>query len=175
MDARMIRRLVALPALALAIALFAPAPVAAHAELSSTTPTDGEELTTPPDEVVMTFGGELDPEGSSFVVTDADGVEVGTGEVDLDVAERNEMRGAVDITEPGEYTVAWTSAAADGHPEEGTFTFTVVDADGTGDTGDTPNTAVPTPPGPHPLTLAGVALLGMAAIAGIRTVATART
>jgi hypothetical protein len=123
----------------------------------------------------MTFGGELDPEGSSFVVTDADGIEVGTGEVDLDVAERDEMRGAVDITEPGEYTVAWSSAAADGHPEEGTFTFTVVDPGATGGTQGTPDTALPVPAGPHPLVLAGPALLGMAAIAGVRTVANART
>lgn len=171
MDARMIRRLAVLPALALAVALLAPAPVLAHAGLTSTTPADGEELTSPPDEVVMTFDGELDPEGSGFVVTDADGTEVGAGEVDLEVAERSEMRGAVDISAPGEYTVAWTSAAADGHPEEGTFSFTVVDQDADGEAQGTPNTAVAEPAGRDLVMLAGVALLVMAAVAGIRTMA----
>lgn len=173
MDARVIRRMSLLPALTLAAALMAPAEVAAHAELASTSPADGDELTTPPDEVVMTFDGELDPENSHFVVTDAGGAEVGTGEVDLDVAERNEMRGAVDITEPGDYTVAWTSAAADGHPEEGTFSFSVRSPDAAGGDQDTPNTAT-APSGPHPLALAGLALLGMAAVAAVRTVARVR-
>lgn len=174
MDARMIRRIGVLPALGLAVALLTPAPVAAHAPLASTSPTDGEELTSPPDEVVMTFDGELDPEASGFVVTDAEGTEVGTGEVNLDVAERNEIRGAVDIADPGEYTVSWRSAAADGHPEDGTFTFSVVGPDATGGTQDAPNTALPAPPGPHPVVLAGLALLGMAILAGIRILATAR-
>jgi hypothetical protein len=170
----MIGRLGVLPALALAVALLAPAPVAAHASLTSTTPADGEELTSPPDEVVMTFDGELDPEGSGFVVTDADGTEVGAGEVDLEVAERNEMRGVVDVSGPGAYTVAWTSAAADGHPEEGTFTFSVVDPDAAAGGQDTPNTALPAQPGLHPFVLAGLALLAMAALGGIRTVAATR-
>lgn len=174
MDARMIRRLGALSALGLAIALLVPAPVVAHTELTSTTPAHGDELTTPPEEVVMTFSGELDPEGSHFVVTDAAGVEVGAGEVDLDVAERNEMRGAVDIGEPGEYTVAWSSVAADGHPEDGTFTFSILDPDAGGGTEETPDTAVPAPSGPDPLVLAGLALLGMAVLAGARAVAPTR-
>ncbi len=174
MDTRMSGRLGVLPALALALALLAPAPAAAHAPLASTTPADGEELTSPPDEVVMIFDGELDPESSGFVVTDADGTEVGTGEVDLDVAERNEIRGAVDITDPGDYTVAWTSAAADGHPEEGTFSFSVVDPDGAGGSQDSPNTAAPAPAGPHPLVVAGMMLLVLAAISGHRTMGIAR-
>jgi copper resistance protein C len=173
MDARMIRRMSLLPVLALGVALTVPAPAAAHAELTSTSPADGEELTTPPTQVVMTFGGELDPTGSGFVVTDAGGAEVGTGEVDLDVAERNVIRGPVDITRPGEYTVAWSSTAADGHPEEGSFRFSVTDANAAGN-GDTPNTAVAARPGPHPLVLAGLALLAVAALAGARAVATAR-
>jgi methionine-rich copper-binding protein CopC len=174
MDTRLIGRLGVLPALAFAVALVAPAPAAAHAPLASTTPADGEELTSPPEEVVMVFDGELDPDGSGFVVTDADGTEVGTGDVDLDIAQRNEIRGLVDITDPGDYTVAWTSAAADGHPEEGTFTFSVVDPDAAGGSQGTPNTAALAPPGPHPLVLAGMVLLGLAAMAGIRTLSIAR-
>ena len=170
MDRRVTLRMGLLPILALALALLSPASAAAHAELTSTSPADGEELADPPDEVVMTFGGELDPDGSGFVVTDADGVEVGTGAVDLEVAERNELRGAVDITGPGEYTVSWTSAAADGHPEEGTFTFTVVAPEESPTSDGTPDTAAAGTV-PHPLALLGFALLALSALLGVRAAA----
>lgn len=169
----MIRRDIATPALALFAVLALAAPVAAHAELESTSPADGEELTTPPTEVVMTFGGELDPDGSGFTVTAEDGTEVGTGSVDLQVADRNVIRGAVDITEPGVFTVSWTSQAADGHPEEGTFTFTVLAEEADAGSQDTPDTAVPTT-GPSPMLVAGLILLSAAILVGGRRLATAR-
>lgn len=132
----------ALPLLPMAVAgmLLAPIPVAAHAELVSSSPAADAELETPPTEVVVVFDGELDPQVSELVVTDAGGAVVGGGEVDLQVAERNELRGAVDIDGPGTYTVSWTAAAADGHAEEGAFAFTVLDAE---DSGESPDTALP--------------------------------
>jgi hypothetical protein len=48
---------------------------------------------------------------------------VGTGEVDLTVADRNVLAGAVTITEPGIYTVIYTAAGMDGHETAGTFSF----------------------------------------------------
>ncbi len=175
MDRRVMLRMGLLPTLAFAIALLFPASAAAHAELTSTNPADGDELTGPPDEVVMTFGGELDPEGSGFVVTDANGTEVGTGAVDLEVAERNEMRGAVDITGPGEYTVSWTSAAADGHPEEGSFTFSVAAPDESPGSGETPDTAASASSVPSAPVVIGWALLALGVLLGVRATTAART
>ena len=151
-----------LPPLSLALAALplVPAAVLAHAELVATTPEDGATVDAPPTEVRMTFDGELDPEASSFVVTDADGAEVGRGEVDLEVAERNEMRGSVEIEGAGEYTVSWSAAAADGHPEEGAFTFTVRAAGG--DTTGSPDTAVARPRPVGPTAILGLALLVVA-------------
>ena len=134
-----------------ALLVVASGPVAAHAELATTSPEDGAELDAAPDEVVLVFDGELDPESSGFVVTDAGGAEVGRGEVDLEVAERNELRGPVDIDGPGEYTVSWSIAAADGHPGEGSYTFTVRHP-------QAPDTSLPGA-GPGPLVLLGSALL----------------
>jgi copper resistance protein C len=144
-------------ALALSVMLLSPAAVLAHVELQSASPADGAELDAPPTEVVLAFDGELDPEGSTFVVTDAGGGEVGSGAVDLEVAERNELRGSVTIEAPGDYTVAWSIVAADGHPDEGSYTFSLT---GSGDGEDgTPDTALATPRGSSPLMLAGLALL----------------
>ena len=151
-------RLVLITAAA-AILLTLPAAVSAHAELVSSDPAPGDRLDEAPSEVTITFDGELAPE-SGFTVTDGDGHEIGAGELDLDVAERNVLRGAVTITEPGVYTVAWTAVSDDGHPEEGSFTFGY-DADPTG-TSTAPNTALPRA-ADDPLVRIGVTLLLLAA------------
>lgn len=155
-----LRRLPACAAIVLVLAILAPAPVAGHAELVSTTPGDGAELDRPPHEIVLVFDAEIDPEASEFTVTDATGAEVGRGEVDLTVAERNVMRGAVRIDGPAQLTVAWSAAAADGHAAEGTFGFSIVGADADAN----PDTALPAPASP-PLVLLGLVLLGAAFLA----------
>jgi methionine-rich copper-binding protein CopC len=150
-----------------ALALLAmPSTALAHAALTATTPAADENLDQPPTEVRLTFGGELQPDGSGFTVTDADGNEVGTGSLDLDVAERNQIAGAIEISEPGTYTVSWTSVAADGHRESGSFTFGYR-ADAGADAA--PDTAMRPDATPGPMTVIGALLLVAAVgIAGRR-------
>lgn len=136
----------------------------AHAELESSSPADGATLTDAPGEVRLVFGGELDPDGTGFSVTDEDGAVVGDGTLDLSVADRNELSGAVDITEGGTYTVSWTATSLDGHAEEGVVTFGVaLDAGGA-----PPDTAVPT-------TSATSALLGLLLLAAALMLARRRS
>lgn len=97
--------------------------VLAHVELVSSSPIAGANLSTIPAEVTITFDDELDPDLSHFEVTDAASVEVGRGEVDLTVADRNVMSGPVTITAPGVYTVLYTVGGVDGHVLQGTFSF----------------------------------------------------
>lgn len=97
--------------------------VAAHVELITSSPAAGADLPTAPTEVTITFDDELDPDFSTFAVTDAGSVEVGAGEVDLTVADRNVMTGPVTITQPGVYTVTYQVAGVDGHQLEGKFSF----------------------------------------------------
>ena len=97
--------------------------VAAHVELISSSPVAGANLSAIPTEVTITFDDELDPDLSHFEVTDAASVQVGSGEVDLTVADRNVMTGPMTITAPGVYTVSYAVAGVDGHVLEGTFSF----------------------------------------------------
>jgi methionine-rich copper-binding protein CopC len=145
------------------VLLAIPAAVAAHAGLESSTPEAGVDLDAPPAEVVLTFSGELGPD-SAFVVTDADGTIVGEGGLDLDVADRNVLSGAVDITQPGVYTVAWTAVSIDGHAEEGTFAFgfqsdAAADASAAHDEAPSPDTAMPAPGMPGAMQAVGLALV----------------
>jgi methionine-rich copper-binding protein CopC len=116
------RRLAALGA-ATTIVLAAPALVFGHVHLESTTPEAGDNLDDPPGEVVIEFDGELNPDESGFTVHGPGEVEVGAGEVDLSVADRNILRGDVTITEPGIYTVEYSVVGQDGHEVAGEFSF----------------------------------------------------
>jgi methionine-rich copper-binding protein CopC len=174
------RRRQSLTALLAGLALLAlPAVAAAHSDIVSSDPQASANLDDPPTEVVVTYDGELNPT-SSFTVTDRHDVVVGTGELDLDVAERNVLRGAVEIFEPGVYMVGWTAVSVDGHEETGSFAFGYQADPGAEVDGDegTPDTALPALAGPSWPALAGLALVaaaaGLALRRGILTPATRR-
>ena len=135
-----------------------PAATLAHAELTSSRPAADAVLETPPTEVVVTFVSELDPDTSALVVTDPADVPVGEGTVDLDVADRNVLVAAVNITGDGEYEVSWTAGSIDGHVESDTFVFRVGM--------HTADTALPAPPSGG--VVVGTLLLLMAAALGLR-------
>jgi methionine-rich copper-binding protein CopC len=141
---------------------------AAHVDLVSSTPPAGANLEVAPTRVTLTFDGELDPAGSSFTVTDPQGEEVGSGTVDLQVADRNVLDGEVAISEPGVYTVAWSVLGVDGHEIAGSFTFGYATA-GAG----TPDTAASmVEPAPaSALTIAGMLLVVLAGLRLIRSAA----
>jgi len=145
-----------------------PAVAAAHTELESSTPEAGENLDTAPTEVALTFSEELDPDGSSFTVVDVDGHEVGSGDVDLTVADRNVLTGDVTITDPGVYTVEYTVVGDDGHPVTGTVSFGYnADEAIPEPTEEAPNTAMPRPSLPL-APLVGWLLVALAGVIGVR-------
>lgn len=148
---------------ALGLTLGLPMAALAHTELTESSPADGAQLDEPPTEVVLTFEGEIS-EDSTFTVTDADGTEVGSGELDLDVADRNVLRGDVTITEDGTYAVAYSIVGEDGDPIEGELSFAVGEA-APGTTA--PNTAMMPAAGLNPAPL-GVGLIAAAAVLAFR-------
>ena len=147
----------------LGLTLGLPLAAFAHTDLIDASPPDGAQLDEPPTEVVLTFEAEIGEE-SAFTVTDADGTEVGNGELDLDVAERNVLRGDVTITEDGTYTVAYLIVGEDGDPIEDELSFAVGEA-----TPGTipPNTAMMPAAGVNPAIL-GIVLVSAAAVLGVR-------
>jgi len=154
-----VRRCAAVLSLMAAI-LALPAAALAHADLVASDPADGSALAAPPSEVTLTFGAELDPDGSAFTVIGPSGDRDGTGEVDLDVAERNVMRGGLDASADGAYEVRWTALSIDGHTEEGVVRFSVR-------AGPAPDTALPSQgrAGPLPAWPIGAVLLVASAAA----------
>lgn len=162
-----------LAAFALGAALAAlPAVTVAHAELVSSDPEVGANLDAAPSEVTLTFDDELEPDGSGFTVTDHHGDEVGGGTLDLDVADRNVLAGAVSISEPGVYTVEWTVLGIDGHEITGSFSFGYATDEEIPDGEDghgheSPDTALHEP-ARAPLAAIGLGLLTAAALLAVR-------
>jgi methionine-rich copper-binding protein CopC len=140
---------------AVAALLLSPAAALGHAGLVSSSPADGSTLDAPPTEVVLIFDAELDPDQSTFSVTGPGGVEVGAGQVDLTVADRNVMRGPVHASELGAYLIAWTARAADGDETTGSLSFSVA---GSGSVSDS---AVPVPNRHNALTETGIVMLAL--------------
>jgi methionine-rich copper-binding protein CopC len=109
-----------LPALAVALV---PVPASAHDSLVASTPEDGQSLRSAPEEVVLTFSGEVMDVSTAVLVLDSRAESVHTTDPlvrghDVSV----ELPG--EIAEGG-YAVRWRVVSGDGHPISGTFTFEV--------------------------------------------------
>lgn len=97
-------------------------PAGAHNSLVSTSPEDGEDLDTAPDEVVLEFNDRTLALGTQIEVTGPSGpVQYG----DPRVEDRFVHQALDDNLPAGEYTVTWRVTSADGHPISDTFGFTV--------------------------------------------------
>ena len=154
---------------AMVVAMVATAAMA-HAFPESSDPAPGENLQTAPSEVAITFDDEVDPDGSSFEVKSEGGQVVGRGEVDLTVADRNVLRGDVDISAPGLYTVNWTALSIDGDSTHGSFTFGFqssgpVPSDAPQE--ENPDTALPFGRSTSTPLLIGMLLIGLAALLAV--------
>ncbi|GAB4086792.1 hypothetical protein GCM10028784_34220 [Myceligenerans cantabricum] len=121
--ARAATRLVGAACAALLLVLWASPSAFAHTELESSEPADGAVSDGAPEEVLLRFTLPVSVLGEGIVV---DGP---SGTVPVDVMPAED--GAVLVAKPseplpdGDFTVSWTVAAQDGHPLEGTFSFTV--------------------------------------------------
>lgn len=119
-----VARLLALLVTTCTLALFSTAPALAHDSIISSDPADGAALTASPAQVALTFTDEIQAVGSQVVVADAAGTQVAAG------APAVVGTGAtlpLPALADGAYTVTWRVVSSDGHPIDGTFTFSVAD------------------------------------------------
>lgn len=125
---------------ALLFAMLSSAPAAAHTNVISTNPSDGQSLSAAPQSVSVRFAADLLTAGARLVATDASGTQVDVGEATVD-------GGMVTATWPtsatsGQFTVAYRAVARDGHPLQGSFEFGIAPKKGSA---DTPEASAPPP------------------------------
>lgn len=117
----------ALPA-AVVVATLVLAPVAAaHSELVSTKPSQGENVVGNPEEISGQYSETLDPDGSSLVLVDPSGTDVARGGVAAGATDSKEMSiDPVPQLAPGVYIVkSTTKSAEDGDIDRKTWQFRV--------------------------------------------------
>lgn len=110
----------------------------AHSHLGESTPTDGEIVTEPLNEIVLEFDGRIE-QGSFIDITTTSGQAVDLQEI---IIGEGTLTGTVAEPLPNnDYQVNWSIISADGHPLEGEFSFTVNApvAESTGDDTEEPS------------------------------------
>jgi copper resistance protein C len=117
---RCLRTLGLAAVLLLVSAGLAVAPAAAHTDLASSTPADGQVLTDAPDTVSLTFTEPVQAEFAQVAVTDGAGSTVNAGEPTVDGPL---VQQPISVTADGTYTVAYRIVSADGHPVSGQLRF----------------------------------------------------
>ena len=102
--------------------LIGPSPVAAHTQLVSTHPAEGEHIRENVDEIELVFSDDV-LSASTLQVTDSQGESIPLKNIQ---AEGNRISGFPETPlSAGVYTVSWKAASTDGHVVEGQFSFTV--------------------------------------------------
>ncbi|MEL6268094.1 MAG: copper resistance CopC family protein [Pseudomonadota bacterium] len=106
------------------LAFLAPLSLDAHSEKENTVPADGAVLAASPTTIGMTFDRPMrvtmlrlkDAKGQEYEVSRTDGM-----------APVTEFRATPETLGDGEYEVEWRGLAEDGHPMQGSFSFTLAD------------------------------------------------
>lgn len=113
--------------LALAV-LITPALLFAHAHLVKSTPSANAKLTTTPTALTLWFSERPELRFTKIELLDSLNAPVSIGAVAVAAGETMAMTTSLPTALPnGKYTVAWWTAAADGHPSTGKFSFVVAD------------------------------------------------
>jgi copper transport protein len=142
LPAVVVRLLLALPVTLVALLGVSTAPAAAHASLTSTTPTQGSQVDAPPTEVVLTFTEEVGLSDRAVRVTDSRGRRVDDGNPSHVGDDDRTVRVGLGSLGKASYTVTWRVVSVDGHPVSGTFAFGVGVPAGTVDEGTAVDPAV---------------------------------
>ncbi|MEU2204164.1 copper resistance CopC family protein [Microbacterium oleivorans] len=100
------------------------APAAAHDEIVSSSPEAGSTISVVPEEISLTFSGEILTDFSAVIieVVTADGQNLASGEPIID---GTTVTQAVQPGQAGVFTVRWRVVSSDGHPISNEYRYTV--------------------------------------------------
>ena len=102
------------------------APAAAHDEVLNTSPEQNAVLESAPEQIELSYSGEIMDIGHQVLVTGPEGQSVTEGPLERDGSQVVQPL-AETGSEEGTYQVVWRVVSSDGHPIEGTYTYQVGD------------------------------------------------
>ena len=107
-------------------ALAAPALLLAHAHLTRSEPAANERLERAPERITLWFSERPEVRFTSVQLLDSSGASIGLGPVAKVATDPSAVVAEVAAgMRAGRYTVAWQTAASDGHPVKGRYSFFV--------------------------------------------------
>ena len=109
----------------LTLALFAPLPAFAHAQLIKAEPAVGSVVTKAPMQVSLHFSEGVEPGFTTVVVTSASGARVDDGAPRTAPDDNRTLQIGLKPLAPGDYRVEWHATSVDTHKTQGAFGFTV--------------------------------------------------
>jgi copper transport protein len=107
-----------------------PGLASAHAQLESTSPSEGAVLLVPPKQVVLHFGEPVEIDFGSLRVIGPNGARVDRGGTHHPNNDTHAVATSLPSLTDGTYVVAWRVISADSHPVHGAFVFSVGTARG---------------------------------------------
>jgi len=99
----------------------------AHATLISSEPAANSRLTASPSRIRLVFSEPVEGHLARVTLVPASGQPLRL-RADADPRDVNAVIAVIDSIAPGGYRVSWRVVSADGHPVDGTFTFTLADS-----------------------------------------------
>jgi methionine-rich copper-binding protein CopC len=97
-----------------------------HVHLKKSTPAENEVLASAPKTISLWFSEKVDLKMTTLKLADAKGVAATLGTLKSDTtADAPVVADVAKPIGPGSYTLSWSVAGADGHPQKGTVKFTV--------------------------------------------------
>lgn len=97
-----------------------------HVHLRKSTPAAKETLAGSPKSISLWFSEKVDLKLTTLKLADANGVAATLGALQRDTIADAPVTAEVSRPiAPGSYTLSWSVAGADGHPQKGTVKFTV--------------------------------------------------
>lgn len=100
-------------------------PAFAHAGLLATTPRDGQVVQTSPGEITLEFSEPLEEGLIDLKLYDGNGRPIALAGPNLAAGDAARMRAEPPKLPNGTYTVVWSVVSEDGHPVNGSFSFSV--------------------------------------------------
>ncbi|MGH7617292.1 MAG: copper resistance CopC/CopD family protein [Gemmatimonadaceae bacterium] len=120
------RRVVMAVVVLFAGALVIPANAFAHARLTKSSPAANAQLIALPKIIALWFSEAPEISVTSVVLRDSSGNVVDLGPIERGDSKLMIQASIKSVLAAGRYVLAWRTAAADGHPSQGTFQFVIV-------------------------------------------------
>ncbi|CAM3877649.1 copper-binding protein [Bacillus luti] len=120
----MLYRMIVFIVTSVSVFLFSHSSVFAHTSVVGTSPKEGEVLTVQPEQIILEFSELVTGKVVNIELLDPSAKRVQVSKVEM-LDDPTKIKVKIPNLNNGTYTVRWSMMSADGHPSEGSYTFSI--------------------------------------------------